>query len=131
MVIDASALAAIVFDEPEAERLADAIYAAELALVGAPTLVEATAAVLRRLGPRGRGRLRAVLADGQVDVVEMSPAAAEIACAAYARYGKGVGQPGVLNFGDCLAYGVAQALGEPLLFKGDDFAATDVRAAPE
>ena len=76
------------------------------------------------------GREPAVLAKGEIAVVEMSPAAAEIACDAYARYGEGVGKPGVLNFGDCLAYGVAQALGEPLLFKGDDFAATDVRAAP-
>ena len=70
------------------------------------------------------------LDEGGVEIVQMSPAAAQIASAAYARYGKGVGRPGVLNLGDCLAYGVAQALGEPLLFKGDDFAATDVRAAP-
>jgi ribonuclease VapC len=56
----------------------------------------------------------------------MSPEAAAFARTAYARYGKGVGSPGVLNFGDCLSYGVARATGEPLLCKGDDFPLTDV-----
>jgi ribonuclease VapC len=59
----------------------------------------------------------------------MSPEAAVHARSAYERYGKGVGSPGVLNFGDCLSYGVARAAGEPLLFKGDDFSATDIDAA--
>ncbi|GJG86009.1 hypothetical protein tb265_11900 [Gemmatimonadetes bacterium T265] len=61
---------------------------------------------------------------------EMAPEAAREAQRAYARYGKGAGDPGVLNFGDCLAYGIAKTMREPLLFKGNDFAATDVEAAP-
>ena len=56
----------------------------------------------------------------------MSPDAAKLARLGYARFGKGVGNPAVLNLGDCLAYGVAMAAREPLLFKGSDFAATDV-----
>ena len=130
MIVDTSALVAVVFEEPEAKQISRAIRDADVVRVGAPTLVEATAVVLGRPGPRGEAELRALLAAGRVETVAMSPRAAEIACAAYARYGKGVGNPGVLNFGDCLAYGVAQAFGEPLLFKGNDFAATDVRAAP-
>lgn len=60
----------------------------------------------------------------------MTPDAAAFARSAYARWGKGVGSPGVLNYGDCLAYGVAMAEGETLLFKGEDFAHTDVPPAP-
>lgn len=129
MVIDTSALVAIAFGEPEADRLVAAITDARTRLVAAPTLAEATAVVLRRRGRTGRADLARVLAAGDVEVVPMSPHAAELAADAYARYGKGVGSPGVLNFGDCLAYGVAAALGEPLLFKGDDFPRTDIAAA--
>ena len=131
MIVDTSALVAIVLNEPDGKRFSAALYEAAAPRVAAPTLVEATAVLSGKLGRvDGPLRLREALAAGRVETVEMSRTAAAIACAAYLRYGKGVGTPGVLNFGDCLAYGVAQALGEPLLFKGDDFAATDVRAAP-
>ena len=129
MVIDSSALIAILLDEPESARLVRAIAGAHAPVVGAPTLVEATAVMLARLGPQGDALLDALLQRLRVEVVPMTPRAAEAARQAYASYGKGVGHPGVLNLGDCLAYGVAVDRGAPLLFKGDDFPRTDVDQA--
>lgn len=128
MVIDASVFVAILLNEPEADRFQRALVASRRPVVGAPTLVEATAVLLARV-PDSMPILDELLARLGVSVVPMTPAAAQLARLAYARYGKGVGAPGVLNFGDCLAYGVAAALGEPLLFKGDDFSQTDIAAA--
>jgi len=126
LVIDTSALIAILLGEPEAAALVDAIAADETRLVGAPTLVEASAIMVARKGPQGAIALDALLERLDIEVVAMSAEAASLARSAYTRYGKGVGSPGVLNYGDCLSYGVAMATGEPLLFKGDDFTQTDV-----
>ncbi|MBI4539872.1 MAG: type II toxin-antitoxin system VapC family toxin [Gemmatimonadetes bacterium] len=130
MVIDTSALLAILFSEPEASRLVQAIAANATRLAAAPTVVEASAVMLARKGPEGDIALDALLRRLDIDVVAMSPDAAALARSAYSRYGRGVGSPGVLNYGDCLAYGVAMALGEPLLFAGGDFPRTDVPPAP-
>lgn len=129
MVIDTSALVAIILDEPDADRLTRAIAEAYAPVVGAPTLVEAAAVLLGRLGSHGEAILDALLQRLRIEVVPMTVGAAEAARHAYARYGKGVGRPGVLNFGDCLSYGVAVDRGVPLLFKGEDFTATDVAQA--
>lgn len=128
MVIDTSALLAILFSEPEAAALLEAIVAGEPRLIGAPTLVEAAAVMAARKGPQGEVALDALLQRLDIDVIAMSPEAAAFARSGYARYGKGIGSPAVLNYGDCLAYGVARAAGEPLLFKGEDFARTDIEA---
>jgi ribonuclease VapC len=129
MVIDTSALVAIILDEPEAARLTRAVADAYAPVVGAPTLVEASAVLLARLGSHGEAILDALLQRLRVEVVPMTAGAGEAARRAYVRYGKGVATPGVLNFGDCLAYGVAVDRGVPLLFKGDDFSRTDVEQA--
>ncbi len=129
MVIDTSARLAILFDEAEAEDLTEAILSAATRLVGTPTLVEASAVVLARRGAQGEIALDALLQRLGIEVVPMSTDAVAFARSARARYGKGVGSPGVLNLGDCLSYGVARAAGEALLFKGDDFPRTDVPAA--
>lgn len=128
MVIDASALVAILLGEPEAQRLAEAIAADPNRLVGAPTLVEASAVLLGRKGAQGEIALDALLQRLDVRIVPFTAEAATHARSAYRRYGKGVGSPSVLNYGDCLSYGTAVALGEPLLFKGDDFPRTDLTA---
>lgn len=129
MVIDSSALVAILLREPETQRLLAAIVDAPAPVVGAPTLVEATAVLLGRRGVPGEIGLDALLQRLRIEVVPMTVGAAEAARRAYKRYGKGVGDPGVLNFGDCLSYGVAVDRGVPLLFKGDDFSRTDVEQA--
>jgi ribonuclease VapC len=129
VVLDTSALVAILVGEPESARMVRAISRAPARLVGAPTLVETAAVMAARKGSGGEIALDALLHRLGATVVDMTPDAARLARLAYARFGKGVGSPGVLNFGDCLAYGVAIAAREPLLFKGDDFARTDVQPA--
>lgn len=129
MVLDSSALLAILLSEPEAPRMLRAVVDAPTRLVGVPTLVETTAVMLARKGSPGEIALDALLLRLSITTVEMSEEAGRLARLAYARFGRGVGSPGVLNFGDCLAYGVAMAAREPLLFKGEDFSRTDVTAA--
>lgn len=129
MVIDTSALVAILFSEPEGSAFIEDIAAADRRLVGAPTLVEATAVMLARKGRPGVIALDALLSRLGIEVVPMSPEAGDLAREAYSRYGKGVGSPGVLNYGDVLSYGVARAEDEPLLFLGEDFARTDIVSA--
>ncbi len=126
MVLDTSAVLAILFAEPEAESMVRALAADERRLLGAPTLVESSAVMTARKGGAGEVALDALLERLAIEVVPMSVSAARLARLAYGRFGKGVGEPGVLNFGDCLAYGVAMAEREPLLCKGDDFGRTDV-----
>lgn len=126
MVLDTSALIAILLGEAESDAMLRAVAEDEVRLVGAPTLVEAAAVMHARKGPGGEVALDALLERMDVRVVEMSLSAAKLARLAYGRFGKGVGDPAVLNYGDCLTYGVAMAAREPLLFKGEDFRATDV-----
>jgi ribonuclease VapC len=95
-------------------------------LVGAPTLVESAAVMLARKGGGGEIALDALLHRLDVRTIPMSEDAARLARLAYGRFGKGIGSPPGLSFGDCLAYGVAVAAREPLLCKGTDFGRTDV-----
>lgn len=129
MVIDTSTLIAILLDEPEATRFIEAIADDSARIVGAPTLVEAAAVMVAKKGNGGSVSLDALIQRLGISIEPMSHEAAEFARSAYGRYGKGVAASGVLNYGDCLAYGVARALGEPLLFKGNDFSKTDIAAA--
>ena len=131
MVIETSALLAILFGEAGSDELVSAIASDERRLVSAPTLVEAAAVLVARKGKQGEIALDALLQRLGIEVVAFSAEAAAFARSAYARYGRGVGTPGVLNYGDCLSYGAALAAGEPLLCKGDDFRRTDVGLAME
>jgi ribonuclease VapC len=130
MVLDTSALLAILLAEPEADDMVRALAADSRRLLGAPTLVEASAVMRARKGGAGEVALDGLLERLRVETVPMSVAAARLARLGYARFGRGVGDPAVLNYGDCLAYGVAMSEREPLLFKGDDFSQTDVVVAP-
>lgn len=129
MVIDTSALLAVLFAEPEASAFAEQIASSDRRLVGGPTLVEATAVMLARKGKPGVIALDALVARLGIEIVPLSVEAAEFARQAYASFGKGVGSPPVLNYGDVMSYGVARAEDEPLLFKGDGFSRTDIRPA--
>lgn len=130
MLIDTSALVAILLSEPEAEALVAAILTDDRRLIGAPSLVEAAAVLLAKKGPQSAIALDALLQRLGIVTVEMSAIAANEARRGYERFGKGVGAPAVFNYGDCLSYGIALALDEPLLFKGDDFFRTDVAVVP-
>jgi ribonuclease VapC len=127
VVIDTSAVAAILFDEPEQERFVRLIGGDPVRLMSAVSRVEATCVVEGRKGEAGRLRLERFLALIGTEVVSVGAAQVELACDAFRRFGKGR-HPAALNIGDCFAYALAKETGEPLLFKGADFAATDVAA---
>lgn len=129
MVIDTSALIAILFDEPESARITRAIDAAPVRIIGAPTLVEAAAVMMARKGDTGEIALDALLRRLEIEVVPLSIDAAAFARVGFKCFGKGVGKPGVLNYGDWFSYGTAMAYEESLLSKGDDFPNTDVEIA--
>lgn len=128
VVVDTSALLAILFGEPDAATYAAAIAEAPRRWVGAFNRLEAEVVVLRRKGPAGLDALLALLQRHRFDTIALTPEQATLASSAYARYGKGL-HPAGLNLGDCCAYALSRHSGHPLLFKGDDFPQTDVRSA--
>lgn len=128
MVIDSSALIAILQREPEAEAFLAAIYRAQLRLVSAMTKLEVGMVAIGLRGDRGAGDIDDLFRDLRIQVVPFDDHHAAIAREAFVRYGKGR-HPAGLNFGDCAAYALAIAEGEPLLFKGTDFGSTDVEVA--
>lgn len=127
MVIDTSALLALLGLEAEAARLAAAIEADAMRLVSAATLVEAGIVIESRYGPAGARELDLLIAKARLGIEPVTADQAELARDAWRRFGKDR-HPASLNYGDCFSYALARATGEPLLFKGDDFAQTDVTA---
>jgi ribonuclease VapC len=125
MVIDTSALVAILQDEPERRAFIEAIEAADTRLVSAAAFVEISLVLEARHGAEGVRDLDLFLERAGVEVVPVDEEQAHAARRAFARFGKRRHRAG-LNFGDCLSYALAMARGEPLLFKGDDLARTDV-----
>ena len=128
MVIDTSALVAILCQEPGARDLALAIEGDAVRLVSSATFLETAIVIGRRYGEAGGRELDLLLARAQVRTEPVTAEQAELARRCYFRYGKGL-HPAGLNFGDCFAYALSRASGEPLLFKGEDFSKTDVERA--
>jgi ribonuclease VapC len=128
MVVDTSALIAILFRETEADRFGQALADAPIRMLSAVTWVELSFVVEGRKGDAGRADLDLLLRDGGFDIVSVTSRQAEIAIDAFRRFGKGRHQAG-LNIGDCFSYALAVATDHPLLFKGDDFSRTDIRQA--
>ena len=128
MVIDASAILAILFDQPDQRRYGEAIEAATVRLVSAVTRVELAFVIEGRKRQAGRERLERFLQLSGAEIIAVTPQQAEIAVGAYRRFGRGRHRAS-LNIGDCFSYALAVATGHPLLFKGDDFTHTDIRAA--
>jgi ribonuclease VapC len=127
MIIDTSAVIAILNNEPEAVGIAEAIEQARERRISAVNYVEAAAVIDNNHDPVASRRFDELLREADVVIETVSENQARIARAAYRDFGKGSGHPARLNFGDCFAYALAKAKGEPLLFKGDDFGRTDVR----
>jgi ribonuclease VapC len=128
MVIDTSAIVAILLDEPERPAFDRLIENDATRLVSAITRVEVTFVIESRKGEPGRERLDRFFRLTGAEVVAATPEQVEIACMAFRRFGKGQ-HPAGLNLGDVFAYALAKTTGEPLLFKGDDFARTDIASA--
>ena len=127
MGIDTSALLAIPQDEPERRTFNEAIEAAETRSISAATFVETSIVIESRYGAEGLRDLDALIAKAAIELVPLDADQAQIARTAFSQFGKGR-HPAGLNYGDCFSYALAKALGEPLLYKGSDFAQTDVTA---
>ena len=128
MVVDTSAALAVLHEEPGWERYVARLEEAETAVIAAPTLVEAGMVVEARRGAGGRRLLEGLMRLYQVRVVAFDVEHALLALEGFRPFGKGR-HPAGLNLGDCFAYALARQREEPLLFKGDDFARTDVEPA--
>jgi ribonuclease VapC len=129
MIVDTSALIAILRDEPEAAACARAIEAAGERRMSAANFLEAAIVIDGSRDPVASRRLDDLLREAQVTVEPVTEAQARIAREAYRDFGRGSGHPARLSFGDCFAYALARITGEPLLFKGDDFGHTDIAPA--
>lgn len=129
MIVDTSAVVAVLRDEEDAPRYIDALAAASEPKISAGSYVEVGIVVDLNRDPVLSRRLDELLTTARVGVEAVTREHAEIARLAYRDFGKGSGHPAGLNFGDCFAYALSRATGEPLLFKGDDFSHTDVQPA--
>ncbi len=128
MVVDTSALIALLDNEPDADRYETAVAEADSLVISAATALECKIVLEHRYGPVGAVKLDQLLSEQLVEVIAFDREQYAIASAAYRRFGRGR-HPAKLNFSDCFSYALAKLRGEPLLFKGDDFAATDVISA--
>jgi len=126
MVIDTSALVAMLSDEPEAERFEIAVDADQVRLMSTASYLETAIVIEARFGEPGGRELDLWVHRAAVDLVSFDSDQADAARIAYRRYGKGRHRAG-LNYGDCFSYALAKVSGQPVLFKGDDFVHTDIR----
>jgi ribonuclease VapC len=129
MIVDTSALVAILQREPSWEALRELIIKYRPARLSAASYVELGIAVLHARNPAVRHAADDFVPQARMIIEPVTERQARIAREAYRDYGKGSGHPARLNFGDCFAYALARDLNEPLLFKGDDFRHTDIRPA--
>jgi ribonuclease VapC len=126
MVIDSSAVVAILRQESGAEGLLRRLTAAGSRRISAASLLEAAIVLEAKSGERGGEQLDLFLAGAQIEIAPVTSEQVQVARKAWRRYGKGSGHAARLNYGDCFSYALAHSLGEELLYKGADFAHTDV-----
>jgi ribonuclease VapC len=130
VIVDASAVIAILRDEPTAAECAAAIERATVRRISAANYVEAAVVIDASRDAVASRRFDDLVRVAELVVEAVTPAQAQLAREAYRDFGKGSGHPAQLNFGDCFAYALARDKGEPLLFVGGDFGETDVAVAP-
>lgn len=128
MILDTSALVAILYREPEAEAFVQAVHDADACRISVANYVELSMVVESQLGAEGTRQAEAFLRRAGIAIEPVTIEHGELARQAFLDFGKGRHKAG-LNFGDCFSYALAKAAGEPLLFKGKDFALTDIEAA--
>jgi ribonuclease VapC len=128
MIVDASAILAIVRAEPEAETFVGRILADAQPKMSVANWFEASIVIDQRGTARSRARFDGIIEHLGIALTAVSSLHAQAARTAYRRFGKG-NHPAALNYGDCFAYALAKQTGEPLLFKGNDFAQTDIVSA--
>ncbi|MCL2428881.1 MAG: type II toxin-antitoxin system VapC family toxin [Alphaproteobacteria bacterium] len=128
MIVDTSAMVAILYREPEAAVFAQLIHDADVCRISVANYVELSMVVESQLGPEGMRQAEAFFRRAGITIEPVSIDHGELARQAFLDFGKGRHKAG-LNFGDCFSYALAKAAGEPLLFKGNDFSQTDIAAA--
>lgn len=128
MIVDSSAILAILLCEPDSEPLLDAILEAPRVRMSVANWLEAGMVMDRRGTPVAASRFDDFIREARIELTPVSPAQATLARGAHRMFGRGV-HPARLNFGDCFAYALAKDAHEPLLFKGADFAQTDIEPA--
>jgi ribonuclease VapC len=128
VIVDSSAILAIVLQEPGQERFVDAIVDADACRMSVSNWFEATMVIDRRGNTEAVNRLDDFMQRARIEVMPVSVSQGEIARRAWRTYGRGI-HPARLNYGDCFAYALAKETREPLLFKGNDFAQTDLEPA--
>jgi ribonuclease VapC len=129
MIVDTSAIIAIIKNEPEARAFSEAIEEAKVVRISAASYIESRIVAGRYKDPILTSRVEEILENPGLLIEPVTAEQATIACEAYRDYGKGSGHPANLNFGDCFSYALAREKREPILFKGDNFWHTDLRAA--
>jgi len=129
MIVDTSALMSILLEEPDGERFARCLEDCASASMSTATLVEVGVVALRRTEQPDISAVFRLVERAGISVTPFDEEQAHTAIGAYARFGRGMGHPARLNFGDCFSYALAKVRDEPLLYKGDDFAQTDIRSA--
>jgi ribonuclease VapC len=129
MVIDSSALVAILCEESDSSVYVRQLFEAPSRRMSAASLLETRIVMNRKKGAEGLEMLRLFMSNADIEVVDFTEAHAKIAFDAHLRFGKGMGHPAQLNILDCCSYALAADSGEPLLFKGSDFAKTDLKTA--
>ena len=130
MIVDSSAVIAILLGESDAHEFADALADTDECSMSAANWFESAMVMDSRKSATAGRDLNALVAETGIEIVDLTVAHAAVAREAFARYGKGRHKAG-LNFGDCFAYALAKATGQPLLYKGDDFRHTDIVSALE
>jgi ribonuclease VapC len=129
MIVDTSALIAILKNEPEAEVFSEAIEAAKAVRISAASYLETHIVVDGYKNPILTARLEEIFENPGIQIEPVTFEQARIARQAYRDYGRGSGHPANLNFGDCFSYALARVKREPMLFKSNDFVHTDLRPA--
>jgi ribonuclease VapC len=129
VIVDTSAIVAIALNDPERDRLIEALLDAARPKMSAATSVEVAAVLMRRMAPEDFRRVERLIEQLGIETVPFDAVQAASAARAYRDFGRGSGHPAGLNLGDCYAYALADVSGEPLLYVGEDFSHTDITGA--
>jgi len=128
MIVDTSALVAVLYGEPEGARFMEIIHDADICRLSVANYLELSMVIEKQLGPDGARQADAFIRRAAITIEPVTVEQGYVAKQAFLDFGKGR-HAAQLNFGDCFAYALAKAMDEPLLFKGDDFSRTDVGSA--
>jgi ribonuclease VapC len=129
MVIDSSALIVLLLGEPETDQFVTSIAATAERLLSAASYLETAIIMSGRFGSPGLEKLDRLISELSIEIVPFDGEQARLGIAGFQQYGRGTGHPAALNYGDCFTYALAKFLGQPVLFKGNDFSRTDLTIA--